>query len=70
MMTFDTPDRKKPSENILEKGENSGTSTFSFSYNVFYSMKDKFDFFGKYLSPANAFNLDRLEILSSHNILT
>ena len=35
----------KPFENIVGKGENTGTSIFSFSHNVFYLSQNKFQFF-------------------------
>ena len=36
---------KKPFENIVWKGEMPVTSIFSFSYNVFYALKSKMQFF-------------------------
>ena len=48
---------KKPSENIVGKGEIACTSNFSFSHNVFHSIKERnYDFC--YVSRLqNAFNL-------------
>ena len=40
LMTF----RKKAFKNIVGKGENAGTSIFSFSNNVFYPLQNKFHF--------------------------
>ena len=44
MTPFDVP-RKEAFENIVGKGEIACTSNFSFSHNVFYSVKDRNDHF-------------------------
>ena len=60
--------RKKPSENIVGKGEIACTSNFSFSHNVSFSIKDSdYHFFRINLSSANAFNLVWSEILLCGN---
>ena len=38
--------KKKPLENIVGEGENAGNSIFSFSHNVFSSIKNKFHHLG------------------------
>ena len=60
---------KKPFENIVEKGEIACTSNFSFSHNVFSSIKDRNYHFLLYfnLSSANAFNLVLSKILLCGN---
>ena len=46
------------------------TSIFSFPHNVFYPSQNKFQIFSHiYLSPANAFHLDKPKILSIGNEL-
>ena len=56
---------KKPFENIVGKREMLVIKIFSFSHNVFYPFKNKFQFFSHlFLSSANAFNLDQSKISS------
>ena len=46
-------------------------SIFSFSHNVFYHMKDKFNIFSETnMSSANAFNLDKVKSWASKRELT
>ena len=54
-------------ENIMEKGENAGSSILSFSHNGFYSFKDKFII---ELLSANAFNMVKLKLTLYHTILS
>ena len=50
---------KKPSESIVEKGENAGYQHFPFSHNDCYPSQNKFQFSDRFNSlSAKAFNLD------------
>ena len=61
----------KPFENIVGKGEIACTSNFSFSHNIFYSIKGRNYHFCynqlQFVTSANAFNLVWSEILLCGN---
>ena len=65
MVTFDTPEGKKSTENIVGKGENAGDKHFPLFKQCLYQMKDQLNVLRKiYFVDCIWLQLDKGKILS------